>query len=616
MPVSNIAIVLIIVLAIVVALLFKKSIARHNDNSSSISNLKHEFNKRSDSIDSKYKEIKASIGSLYSDKFEQAKKTQSFEDSITDLGKRIETLTSRLDLLTKENIELRQELDKQKKQLHFFTHIEEAAKNLTITEDIPKRDRALDSAKKKIISGQNVQNTIDSEKKEKIDVVETEDEGLDEEQEFARNYMENTNENVFVTGKAGTGKSFLLDAFMVTTGKNPIVLAPTGIAALNVKGATIHSVFGGDNLKLDVEDISDSTIKIKDELWYLLEQVNTIIIDEISMVRADTFEKIDRILKIINRSEKPFGGKQMIVFGDLFQLPPIASKEEQEYLQDKFGGIFFFHSNAYKNGRFKFIELTHNHRQKEDAVFFEILNRIREGAPTKDDIARLNTKYNPNESVYDRYIAIFPNKEDAAQENKNHLSQIDSTQFIYEAKIILDKKAGRIINDDFIKSVEKNFPFNFKLSLKLGATVMMVANDPEKRWVNGTVGIVKELSKDRIIVSFDEGKNFEIHPKEFEQQKIRYKNGKISYETVLSIMQYPVVPAYAITIHKSQGQTYKNVTCDVKKCFADGQAYVALSRCSSLEGLHLKNRVTPASIRVNREVLEFYQHQVANNLLN
>ncbi|MBQ7251622.1 MAG: AAA family ATPase [Kiritimatiellae bacterium] len=394
-------------------------------------------------------------------------------------------------------------------------------------------------------------------------------------------------------------------------GKANIVLAPTGIAALNVKGATLHSTFGYDNLvKLDVEDITDKTIRLKSEKRNVLKRVKTIIIDEISMVRADTFDKIDRILKAINGSAQPFGGKQMLVFGDLFQLPPVTKGKEYEYLLDRYGGVFFFHSDAYKSGNFKFIELTENHRQKGDQEFFGILNRIREGTATDTDIERLNTRYTPNGSMDGRYIALFPKKEEAERVNRNHMDQLESKEFVFEAETILDKNSNKN------ESIRNVFPINEELRLRLGANVMMVANDPEGRWVNGTVGIIKELSKDKIVVSFGKGKNYEVQPLNFDEQEIAYSGGRITYETVYRVMQYPIVPAYAITIHKSQGQTYDNVMCDIEGCFASGQAYVALSRCASLKGLHLKSRITPASIKVEHEVLDFYRSQLANNLLH
>ncbi len=558
-------------------------------------------------------------------------------DMLSALENRIGILTSVLESISHENKQLRIELQDLRKKLNFYTNIEEAAENLNVQEDTEERDRLLKKAAEQILSNREKKKEAHPQKTEEpsltasstagstiapagtesfIEVPETEEPDdsiplLDEEQTFACNYMDTTNENVFVTGKAGTGKSFLLDVFRNTTDKNHIVLAPTGIAALNVNGATLHSTFGYFNLvNLRIEEISSDTIKLKSEKQAVLRRVSTIIIDEISMVRADTFDKIDRILKVINKTDAPFGGKQMLIFGDLFQLPPVTKSQEYDYLLDRYGGIFFFHSDAYKSGNFKFIELTQNHRQKGDQKFFEILNRIREGLATDDDIALLNKRYSPTEDIYeDRFVSLFPTKAEAERVNREHINQLESNEFVYCAKTLLDKYPNKN------KSIESIFPIANELRLRLGASVMMVANDPEHRWVNGTLGIVKKLSEDAIYVSFGENRTYEIHLFEFDEQEVTYANGVISYEKVYSVSQYPLVPAYAITIHKSQGQTYRDVACDIDRCFASGQAYVALSRCASLSGLHLKSRITPTSIKVDREVLEFYRKQISNSVL-
>ena len=187
---------------------------------------------------------------------------------------------------------------------------------------------------------------------------------------------------------------------------------------------------------------------------------------------------------------------------------------------------------------------------------------------------------------------------------------MDTEEYVYTAQVLIDHKK------ELNTHLEKAFPVLSKLKLKLGASVMMVANDPEHRWVNGTLGIVKKLSKDTIYVSFGKDKVYEIHRQEFDEYEIKYINNELDYEIIYSVSQYPLIPAYAITIHKSQGQTYKNVACDVSNCFATGQAYVALSRCVSLEGLHLKSKVTAGNIKVDHDIVDFYQTQLKRNLLN
>lgn len=431
---------------------------------------------------------------------------------------------------------------------------------------------------------------------------------LDPEQADIYHEMEYSNDNFFITGKAGTGKSFLLNAFKKRTQKSYIVLAPTGIAALNVDGVTLHSAFGFYNLvNLNIDGISPWTIRLKSEKKLVLKQISTIIIDEISMVRADTFEKIDRILKVINETNEAFGGKQILLFGDLFQLPPIANKTEHEFLLDHFGGIHFFCSHAYKQSDFHFRELTINHRQKEDAAFFEILNRIRDGSVTAEDIRALNTRIVHDFSVYDRFTTLLPTKAEVEKLNQRHIRQLDSKEYIYRAAIIKDKYP------DKKHSLEALFPIADTLRLKKGALVMMVANDPEHRWVNGTLCIVEALSSNRIFVSINR-RTYDIAPFEFSEQEVTYENGKLVYEDILTVMQFPIVPAYAMTIHKSQGKTYQNIICDINRCFADGQAYVALSRCASLNGLHLTHEVSPASIKVDKSVLDFYNKSISQKI--
>ena len=320
------------------------------------------------------------------------------------------------------------------------------------------------------------------------------------------------------------------------------------------------------------------------------------------MVRADTFDKIDKILRIINENDKPFGGKQMLLFGDLFQLPPIARKEEIKFLTDRYGGVYFFQSNAYKKADFTFFELSLNHRQKDDTFFYEVLNRIREGKTTNHDISALNKRVVQSGEDLRRVLTLFPKKADAEMVNREELKKIEAKEYSYDAKIIFNKKNQQTPN------LDNRFPIMNVLKLKRGALVMLVANDPLGRWVNGTLGIVSSLQDDEIKVSID-GRVYDVTPVTFIEQEAVYKNGKINYEDVLKVEQFPVVLAYAITIHKSQGMTYKRVACDITTCFTSGQAYVALSRCNSLEGLHLLGEVSYDITRVDNLVKEFYLNQ-------
>jgi len=428
---------------------------------------------------------------------------------------------------------------------------------------------------------------------------------LDPEQFALCEEMERTQNHFFVTGKAGTGKSFLLNTFRKKTSKKHIVLAPTGLAALNINGHTLHSAFGYKNLvNLDIDDISSETFKSNFEKQMVLKIVSTIIIDEISMVRADTFDKIDRILRVINDTDLPFGGKQMILFGDLFQLPPIASHEEEKYLYDRYGGVHFFCADAYKLSGFQFRELTINHRQSSDSNFFEILNRVRNGTTISDDISKLNARVVQDFSIYDRFTMLVPTKSEADHINRERIRQLGTKEYSYRATILYNKHPNQN------RALDTIFPIAENLRLKQGVLVMMVANDPKHRWVNGKLGIINDLSDKGIFVAIDKF-IYEVHPIEFSQQEATYKHGKLTYETTLTVAQYPLIPAYAITIHKSQGQTYQNIICGINQCFADGQAYVALSRCSTLEGLHLAQPISTTSIQVNKNVLDFYNSNLS-----
>lgn len=432
-------------------------------------------------------------------------------------------------------------------------------------------------------------------------------EDLDDEQRAAFDLMINTNENMFITGKAGTGKSALLSVFSKETKKTVLRLAPTGIAAMNVRGVTLHSAFGYDNLvSLPYDHIHYETLKLNSDKQRVLDIATTVIIDEISMVRADILEKVDRILKVIMKNEEPFGGKQMLLFGDLFQLPPIASKDERLYLNDVFGGIHFFNSFAYKNGGFRFIELTVNHRQNGDERFFGILNDIREGTVSEDQLDVINERASFDASELRVVTRLFPKKADAEEFNRMKLNESIGREFISKAKVLFPEDGKYPVRG--YGSFDMNFPVTENLKLKKGSLVMFVKNNGDK-WANGTIGIVSEIRGEILRISVNK-EELDVFPTEFEQLEAKYENGKIAYHTVCKISQYPVVLAYAMTIHKSQGQTYGKIACDVSDCFAPGQAYVALSRVKALNGLFLLNKVYKSQIHVDTAVNDFYNQCV------
>ena len=493
----------------------------------------------------------------------------------------LNSINNALNQAKEENKHLSDRIDQLQKQLDFYANIVEDSEKINATDDT-ENDAENSSEEINKVNGQT-------------------DKELDPEQEEALDLMLHSNKNMFITGKAGTGKSYLLSKFIKRTTKKALILAPTGIAALNVGGATIHSTFGYKNLIIG----AFPTLKnIKEKNKVLLEQVEVIVIDEISMVSADTLEKIDILLKIINKTTAPFGNKQMLLFGDLFQLPPVTTKPEELYLEKEYGGVFFFHSNAYKNGDFHFAELTINHRQEKDKAFFEILNRIRVRDINDNDIMILNNSIRKVSSL-EHILSVYPKREDAENLNIQRLGELPGHEYIYEAKVTFFK------NKNLTKHMENSMPISKSLRLKVGALVMMVANDLGKRWVNGTMGIVKSLDEEKISVAIN-GKVYEITPMEFSETEATYNQatGKIEYENVLTVEQYPLVLAYAITIHKSQGMTYQQVACDLTRCFAPGQAYVALSRCTSLDGLVLLKHFSKTSLLVDSDVLKFYKDQV------
>ncbi len=581
---------------------------------------------------------------------------KQIEDNAIKSENHIENVNAKLsEQLRNVTTELKEVLDENKelkKKLEFFTEINEDSANLNVKEDEEAREELIQQVIKslktvpddnnkykkseikktwepdKLVEKQDKdkeikkQETIKKTAIKKVDktVVPKKNENIEEgiqqakstvipldlEQLKAYRKMNDSNGNLFITGKAGTGKSFLLEVFERITEKKIIKLAPTGIAALNIGGATLHSAFGYQNLEsLQADEISKATLRLKSEKQMILRVVDAIVIDEISMVRADVFDKIDKILQVVNGTSEPFGGKQMIVFGDLFQLPPIAERELQKYLIDRYGGIYFFQSDGYKKGKFEFIELSTNHRQKDDATFFEILNRMREGRIDKNDINTLNNRCISNPNELRRVITLFPTKAQAESLNKRELAAIEAKEYSFRARIVFNAKNNQT------PKLESSFPITENLKLKLGALVMLTANDSDKRWVNGTLGVVSFISDSAIKVDIDK-RTYEVKPVKFTEQEITYANGKIQYEKVLEVEQYPIMLAYAITIHKSQGMTYQKVACNINNCFASGQAYVALSRCVSLSGLYLLDQITERNIDVDEVVKQFYITQSKN----
>ena len=420
---------------------------------------------------------------------------------------------------------------------------------------------------------------------------------LSEEFKAVLDQLENTKENYFITGRAGTGKSTLLQVFRNTTRKRLAVLAPTGIAALNVKGQTIHSFFGFPPMMINRNEIK------RRRNFRMYQNVDAIIIDEISMVRADVMDNIDIFLRINRNINEPFGGVQMIFFGDLFQLPPVvASDFEKRHFASYYDSPYFFSSDIVNSDfEFTMIELHQVYRQDERR-FINLLDNIRLSHFDYDDLEEINSRYleeMPEDRDY--YITLTSRNNTAEQINVEELKKLETEPFTFAANV----------TGSFNPRL---FPTDPVLTLREGAQVMFLKNDPEKRFVNGSIGIVQELSANKVVVSVMddyETKSFELD--RWEWEIIKYKNDpdnirNISTDVVGTFKQYPIKLAWAITIHKSQGKTFDRVIIDLGGgAFEYGQTYVALSRCRSLHGIILKNPIKGSDIRVDRRVADFYE---------
>lgn len=408
--------------------------------------------------------------------------------------------------------------------------------------------------------------------------------------------LENTSSNIFVTGKAGTGKSTLLEYFRSITMKRIAVLAPTGVAALNIKGQTIHSFF---HFK---PDITPDTVRRAYNTG-MYKAIDAIVIDEISMVRADLLDCVDQFMRLNGRDASlPFGGVQMIFIGDLYQLSPVVTDVEQEIFNGPYKSQYFFDSYAFNDLIFEFIELTKHYRQK-DKEFIDLLNAIRNNSATETNLNDLNKRYNPtffpNDS--EMYITLTSTNKLADTINNIHLSKIPKMSYTYSSSI----------TGEFNKKV---LPADENLVLKEGAQVMLLNNDTRKRWVNGSIGKIVRIGEGRIEVRLIDGSEVNVEPYTWELFKFSYDNiaKKLSSNKMGSFKQYPMTLAWAVTIHKSQGKTFDHVVIDIGAgTFASGQLYVALSRCTTLDGIVLKRRIEKGHIITDKRIVDFLtRHQI------
>ena len=401
--------------------------------------------------------------------------------------------------------------------------------------------------------------------------------------------IESSNDNFYITGKAGSGKSTLLSYFRSITKKKVAVLAPTGVAAIRIKGQTIHSFF-----RLPPKVIQTKHIrKVWDE--EVLLNLEVLIIDEISMVRADVLDAIDYSLRVHRKKlTKPFGGVQLVVFGDLYQLPPVINFDEADILQRLYPkGIFFFNSNIFLDCHFNKIELQHIYRQKDD-YFIELLNGIRNGSISNSQLEDLNQSVTNRIKMEEGKIILTTTNAQANKFNQDYLDLLSGEEFEFKSQV----------NGNFNKEI---FPTDEILRLKKGAQVLMIKNDPEKRWVNGSIGKIYSIAE-KIIKVFINGKIYEVRKEKWDRIQYRYddNNDEINEEIVGSFKQYPMRLAWAITIHKSQGQTFNKVIIDISRgAFAEGQLYVAMSRCTTLEGIELVKQIKRSDIKVNEDIVNF-----------
>lgn len=420
--------------------------------------------------------------------------------------------------------------------------------------------------------------------------------------DVARFIVEKTDMSLFLTGKAGTGKTTFLREVVRYTKKKCIVLAPTGIAAVNAGAMTIHSFFQfglGPFVQGVIEPKSD--FRINKSKLELIRHLQLLIIDEVSMVRADLMDHIDVELRRIRRNSKPFGGVQLLMIGDLQQLPPIAHGGEDELLRQYYKTLYFFSSAALKSMKYSCIELKNVYRQT-DRHFIDILNHARNCTLTSQDISDLNARYVPGFSPKpeDGYIRLMTHNRQVDYVNETELEKLDSKPYTFVAAVI-----GTF--------PEESYPTADSLTLKKGAQVMFIKNDPERRFINGTLGEVKSIDKNSIAVRLAEsGMIIDVEPMEW--QNIRYQfdeeSKEISSKQIGRFKQYPLKAAWAITVHKSQGLTFDKAIIDVHAAFSPGQAYVALSRCRTLDGLVLSSPVS-ASVFMRDNAVDAYMNYIS-----
>ena len=401
------------------------------------------------------------------------------------------------------------------------------------------------------------------------------------------NLMEYSKQNIFITGKAGAGKTTLLEYFRNNSKKNFVILASTGISAIKAKGKTIHSFFLFPPRILINEKIKRLRSKV-------ISKIDTILIDECSMIRCDVLDAIDQSLRLNRNSNKSFGGIQIILLGDLHQLPPVIRENEREIFNNFYPvGHYFFNANCFEESNIKTYELTKVFRQK-DKNFINILNNIRSGKVNDNDLEVLNNRViNQNSDIPSEAIILSPTNKRVDSINNLNLQNINSETFSYESS-----ETG-----DF-----KEKPADEILELKVGAQVMLIKNDfkSPKRWVNGSIGVVTQLTENSIQLKI-KNKIYKIKQDTWEKFDYLIKDGQVVHEVVATFTQYPIKLAWAVTIHKSQGQTFEKAIIDLDRgSFAPGQTYVALSRVTSMDGLFLTRKINVSDVVFDKNIENYF----------